>query len=283
MASLAAVTVRTVTGNGADTLIVGSTSADTNHGNNPTLLLKNVSPVNAYTRKEYLRFDPAGLGEISAASLDLLVDTNNNGKAGFPSSFKVAPCGLNDSTAVENWREGSITWNNAPGNINSGGFFASATAAFLGTLAITTSDVGGDTVSFSSSALLAFLAADTDYLVTIMLARTDTRVGENLAFLSKEAFDGTKAPSLTLRHPKCPPFQSPHPAASSACFSAVARSSSAGGWGGEVTSIVRSHNDFIALRPRAYAPPGRTFAYRFATPPAPPVSRQEGRGRPLLS
>lgn len=192
--------ISTADGLGADAMVIGGTNSSNTYGLNPSLLIKNVSPVNQFTRKIYLRFDLSSITEpFTAAALNLTVADNNNGTAGVASSFSVAVFGLNDSASGQSWGESSITWNNAPGNINSGSSFDAQATVFLGNLQITTSDIGGTEVTFSSSALLDFLSADTDNLVTIMLARTDTRVGENLAFYGKEADGGLDAPSLALQ------------------------------------------------------------------------------------
>lgn len=180
-------------------MVIAGGNANTNYGTSGSLLVKNVSPPDSFTRKVYLRFDLSTITtSITEASLGITVGANNNGNASIPSSFNVTVFGLKDNNSAENWGETTITWNNAPGNINSGSSFDSTTTVVLGTLAITTSDVAGTRVNFSSSALLEFLQADTDDSVTIMLARTDTRVGENLSFNAKEAGDGSTAASLSL-------------------------------------------------------------------------------------
>lgn len=199
MSTSHAALITTADGQGADTIVVGGTNADINYGSNPTLLLKNVSPVNGFTRKNYLRFDLSSVsGSIESASLDLVINDNNNGTVGVPSSFNVAVFGLIEGAAGQDWSESTITWNNAPGNANSGSSFDSEMTIFLGSLEVTTSDVAGSTVSFSSPSLVSLLTADADNLLTLMLARTDTRVGENLGFMSKEYDAGQYAPSLSI-------------------------------------------------------------------------------------
>jgi hypothetical protein len=174
------------------------------------MTVKNPLSPNQYTRKPYLRFDLSSFSdEVASATLSLVVNSNDSGGGDpTPNSFTVNVYGLNDGHAGENWVEGNggtdnnplneIVWDNAPGNDTSSGTgFLGIQTTHLGSFDVTTSDVVGNTVTFSSAALVTFLNADTDDSVTLMLARTEGNA-KNLAFRSKENSGGAFAPALDL-------------------------------------------------------------------------------------
>jgi hypothetical protein len=78
--------------------------------------------------------------------------------------------GLNDSAGLEGWSASSLTWNNAPGNKTDDTYLLnpSLTSANLFTGSISPGD-GGTTDTGSSTALTAFLNADSDGLVTFIM------------------------------------------------------------------------------------------------------------------
>lgn len=182
----------------ADAQVVAGSNADDNYGIESTMFIKNAGFESAVTRKPYLRFDLSSFdGSFAGTSLNLVLTGNNDGTDS-PTTFAVHVYGLNDNEANQTWDEATITWNNAPGNdTGSGSGFVSDDTTFLGILNVTTSDVGNSIVSFSSTALSDFLAADSDDQVTFMLSRTDNEIGHNLGFNTKES-SGERAPYLSL-------------------------------------------------------------------------------------
>ena len=197
----ATVSLTTADGNGADTFIrstlSGNNAANQNYGSSDSVLIKNDIALPGNNRKGYLRFDLSSITDsISDAELMLTyVDTNTDTGAN-PGIYNVY--GLLDGHSAENWGENLITWNNAPGNntASTGGVIAAETT-LLGTFSLdVTSSVPGDQVSFSSSALVAFLLADTNDLATVLLTRQQQNFSVEL-FASKENATWA-APTLKL-------------------------------------------------------------------------------------
>ena len=204
-------TYTTADGNGADTMIAfdqrfPNTTDDTNYGTyqfpgvkDLTGLLGTTTPPNAvWTQKAYVRFDTTGLaGTVTDASLDIDF-LALGGSSGVINVF-----GLADGLAGETWAESTITYNNAPANdLTSGGgsYITPGTggvvatdAAFLGTLTVGASD---GHYTFSSTALVDFLNADTNHLVTFIL--TAATSGNNMQFYSKENAASATYPTLAV-------------------------------------------------------------------------------------
>ena len=207
--------VTTSVGNGADTYIQGVDSTSPtpiNFGNSANLTIKNPAAGNRFARKPYLRFDLSGLpaGEITDASLSLYISANNSGGSPLnpaPAAYTISVYGLADGVG-ENWVEGNggtdnnpaneIVWTNAPGNLTTSGINFNADATLLGILNIANTDATGSTVTFNATPeLLTFLNADTDNLVTLMLARSEAG-SPNLNFASKEFTPGDLSDEPTL-------------------------------------------------------------------------------------
>jgi len=210
---------------GADAFVQGSPSGD-NYGASNGLVLKNGSPADTYARKAYLRFDLQSPGAgIIEATLSLVVQTNNGGGTDpNPKAFSVQVFGLLDSYAgVDNntdgdviddgdihdefWPEAMIDWTSAPGNVTTSGYSFNSYAALLGTLNVAASDIAGSLVTMASNqALVDFLNADTNGVVTFLLRRTGANAGgsNNLAFYSKEFTPGVTLdePTLTILTPE---------------------------------------------------------------------------------
>ena len=222
-----ALSVTTADGRGADAYIRGQTQyRDNNFGGDDRLATKNSAAGNH--RKAYLRFDiDADLcASVLTAQLTLATRDDPWGANDDPNkvwTFNVF--GLNDSASGDGdpdssgspgWWEGTgvsglvgqdvpgIDWLNAPANDNTGDGFTSA-ATLLGTFAITGDSIAGQTIDFSSTALIDFLNSDTNGLVTLMIARdtlgddpsTDTVIH---FFASKEYQGGAYAPTLDITY-----------------------------------------------------------------------------------
>ncbi len=174
--------VTTAAGNGADSFIrLGQ--ANTNFGAQGGVVVKD-SNAGSTTRLGYLRFDLSGSSNnFNDATLTLDVVTNNQGGGGStPQVHTVNIYGLNDGVG-ENWGEGTITFNNAPGNGPTE--FVNADTTLLGTITVP-AVATPNTINFQSGALAAFLNQDTDGQATIILQRDGGNGGHNLVFSSKE-------------------------------------------------------------------------------------------------
>lgn len=200
--------ITTNDGAGADAFVQGGSSAEQNFGANEHIVVKNGELNDMFARNGYLRFDLSATsgGAITSATLALTVSANNSGGGNpAPADFTVDVFGLvdgfagvdnnaNSSTADdvdihdEFWPESVIDWNSAPANVTTSGSALDANALLLGTLAVSSSDVVGSTVFFSSAALVNFLNADSNDAVTLILRRSGANAGgpNNLAFASKE-------------------------------------------------------------------------------------------------
>ncbi|MBI1367557.1 MAG: DNRLRE domain-containing protein [Planctomycetes bacterium] len=202
------VPITTADGNGADAYVQFG-NPTTNNGSSTTLLVKD-SGAASTTRKIYTRFDlsSVNVSAILNAQLSLVVTSHDAGGSTLQ-TIPVELWGLIDSASGQNWVEGNggtdnspageITWNNAPAN-NTGGNGLTANAVQLASFNIGTGVAVGATVNVSSAALVNFLRADTDGLVTLILRRNAGNSANNLGFASKENTTFA-APTLTLTIP----------------------------------------------------------------------------------
>lgn len=173
-----------------DATIRGQNSSNANFGNDPSLIVKPFTGLN-FARKAYVQFDISGVTEpILDATLTLDISFVNTDTGGLPMRIM----GLNDG-AADNWSEGNITWNNAPGNItNSAAGVTNATQ--LGTVIdpqdVTTSGV----VQFvlDTDALLTFIGNDTNGLLTFIFTASSGSSNEfDLRIASSENESGAGA------------------------------------------------------------------------------------------
>ncbi|MEO2166669.1 MAG: hypothetical protein ABGY42_00860 [bacterium] len=132
--------------------------------------------------KGYLRFDLSGVtGSVTAAELllEIAVDPEADAAPGETvgvDSYEVY--GLNDGHSGESWIEvpvTGITWALAPGNdVASNNGVLAAETTLLGTFDLVSGVHSiGDPFAWTSAALVSFLDADTNDLVTLILIRTD--------------------------------------------------------------------------------------------------------------
>jgi M6 family metalloprotease-like protein/uncharacterized repeat protein (TIGR02543 family) len=195
------VTVSTTDGNG----ISGNIDWDSpGTFGGTTWQAKNPGALNEFTRKGYLRFDLSSLNmNTTAATLKWVVSTIDATIAGGDQTFYVY--GITDETLDSVTLDSNVTWANAPAN-NTASFYAAdlAKAQLLGTFAI---DYNGDkpapvgtVVSLTGQALIDFLNADTNGVVTLIIGRvgnTGTTGGKNLYFAG-DANTTYAPPSLVL-------------------------------------------------------------------------------------
>ncbi len=186
----------------ADAFITSSigsnNAANTNYGAIEVLAVKHDTGLPGNNRKTYIRFDLSGaVPPFAEATLRLTYAGTNRDRPANPSTYSVY--GLVDGHPGENWDEGTITWNNAPGNsVSSAGGLLPGDVMFLGafTLNVPTMALGAP-VSFSSPELLDFVQRDTNGVVTLILTRLERNFSIEY-FASRESPD-LPPPSLELR------------------------------------------------------------------------------------
>lgn len=219
----AAVYEATVTAE-ADAYVHGSpTNDDVNFGSSTELFSKRDDAVISFTRKIYFRVDANGLEDIANATVDLRVLNSTLGGISGSHDYTFSVYGLNPGFSAgggelgEDWGEGAITWNNAPGNdTGSPSNFDATDTTFLGTFSPTVNNGGttGDIISLSGasgSALVNFLkdaaANGTDGKATFgVLRSTNQPNGSNTVvhkFASREytpsgGSAGDWAPAVTV-------------------------------------------------------------------------------------
>jgi hypothetical protein len=150
--------------------------ATTNFGTAPTLVVKN-STTAATQRKSYIRFDLTGqdIHATPNASLQFAVSS------AWVDATPWQVYGLKNADAGESWGESTITWNNAPANTTSSGDgLVSSRVTLLGTLAVTGAQPLGQVLELRSTALNAFLLADTNNQVTFIVTRASTAAGNSI-------------------------------------------------------------------------------------------------------
>lgn len=207
--------ISTADGQGADAMVrLGGGSSNSNFGAEPGLQLRN--PFAGFIQKAYLRFDVSQLDQVAtgiALGVSLTGIPGNSGIIG-NDTFRVY--GLNENTDFgyrrldEFWQEGTgttaapvdadnqtISWIQAPGNDRFGGSTVNPRlTTFLGTFR---SFQGRKrTEYFASPALLDFIQADANGVVTLIITR-ETRTNTASFFASREsatADSGFIAPTL---------------------------------------------------------------------------------------
>ncbi len=181
-ASAQAIPVTTADGDGADASVMLMGAVDTNFGSEPLLYVTRQMAVDP--QFTYLRFDLSGISDpIVAVQVELARTELGYGSVNF--------FGLNDDAAGNDWDESSITWNTAPAK-SGGGLDASLITPLGGFGGI--SPPG--TEVFSTAALLSFVNADTDGLITLILGGS-LQIQPGSVFASKENA-GFFAPTLNL-------------------------------------------------------------------------------------
>ena len=150
----------------ADAFIRGGASAGSNQGGGTAQNLSIVPGNNLdFNRKTYIKFDLSSIDEdVIDAKLSLDISFSNTATGGTPLNI----WGLNNGSG-DNWSETGITWNNAPGNQNSP--VGVTNSVLLGTIVNPgqVASPGTFTFELDTDALLTFVNADTNNLVTFII------------------------------------------------------------------------------------------------------------------
>ena len=183
--------ITTADGAGADNYIfsLGSGANNTYQESDSTnfLFVKNAG---TYERSAYLKFDLSSLSnDVATADLETMI--------GYPGLYAMTVdiYGVNDSEGLDGWDTNTITWNNAPANDTTPGF-SGGTGVVLGQctyLGTYTHPVGTNladlTTLASGSALVDFLNADTDDMVTIAIFGSGAVANYNVAYMGQSNTD----------------------------------------------------------------------------------------------
>lgn len=189
------IAIPTSEGNGADAFLTNDANRGPHvaHGEKEHMELRQFAETRA--RIVYIRFDLSEVsGDFSGARITLNGTTVNENRP-------IAFYGLEEDPVVgagENWTESSISYSTASGVDSSAplGSFALTSDATSSALASSLGSAVGAITTEPNVALDAFLAADTDGLVTFIAILEPTVTGsEYFFFTSKE---GGGAPTLTL-------------------------------------------------------------------------------------
>lgn len=193
------IAVPTSIGLGADTQIRRS-NPTTNYGAGETVQIKRTAACcDALDIKTYLKFDiAAAIAAFDAATLlgierlELVSYTFNTGSP-------VRLFGLTETN--DDWAEGSIHWNNAPGNNTGSATGMASSAIYLGRTGYPTSNDGDSfsiaqaDLSSGTQALNTYLANDTDNVLSFALTR-ENAFSDGTGFYAKENTSGIAAPTL---------------------------------------------------------------------------------------
>ena len=166
---------------------------NSNNGSSPKVFVKN--DMGNTVNKAYGKFDLSTVTtDRTSATFEITQALTYGVPEGQPAVWVTEVYALDDNATGQDWNESTITYNNAPANINSAGvgafpeteFFDLNQSSVVGSYIF---DVNGGVVgtvySFSSAALLAAVNNDTDNLLTLMLTSTTfSGGGQHLA--SKE-------------------------------------------------------------------------------------------------
>lgn len=203
-AMASAIPITTADGVGSDTNIrwrdgVGATEPDTNYGDATSVQLRDPSnPTISNARKIYLRFDLGAIADMSVTEVRL--DMAYAGGDSNPFDSILTLWGLDDGDPGEDWGENTITWNNAPGNLQNSWVMDAARTTQLGRFDRGGDWVAGEVISFSSEGLVDFLNADMDGQVTLILTGTSQFQSSGIftSFTSKESTSGNPPPTLEI-------------------------------------------------------------------------------------
>ncbi len=151
---------------------IRSADPDTNYDADPVdnatdrLMLKRGN-ANEEDMQGYMAFD---VSAITQAVQSATLEYHESWRA---TAQSVSIYGLNDGPG-DLWGEQTITWNNAPGNdpVNNAGVLAADTTPIL--LSTLQAGVRGTAHQVSNQALVDFLNADTNGIVTFIFVRSDT-------------------------------------------------------------------------------------------------------------
>jgi len=192
--SVFAIEISTSTGNGADSFVHRYYPGE-NYGADTLLIVKTDPPQHTNDRKAYVRFDLNDVfGHVSFAQFTL---TLNYYSGVHPAIAEYLVYGLNDGHQGEDWAEAGITWSNAPANVTNGDIeLIASDVTYLGNFLIFMDQVpSGSAVPFYSPELVAFVNADTNDLVTLIMVRVEESAAGTV-FVPKEL--GSLAPPTLI-------------------------------------------------------------------------------------
>jgi hypothetical protein len=145
-------------------------------------------------------FDLAGVpvSKIASAKLVLTMAPSGYGYASFTPECDFTVYGLTDET-LDNWREESINWDNAPANVHNGAAVDTGKATRVGSFKVAEGVSSGE-FALEGDELQKFLRADHNGLVTFIVVRdtSETRSGSLVhGFISRRNPTGAP-PTLRL-------------------------------------------------------------------------------------
>lgn len=150
-----------------DAYVRDGTYASTNYGTATTLTVK--ADATSYRRNAHLKFDLTPVGTVSAATLKLYASSVNSDATRTISIYSATTAG---------WSEGTLTWTNAPGNLN---FITS----------FTVSNTPGTWYNVDLTSYIQGKKAAGTNNISLILTNTAANSSTNdVAFASKEAATG---------------------------------------------------------------------------------------------
>lgn len=171
----------------------------TAHGGEAEILVKNNGGTHANTRKGVIRFEmtPGTKVEKATVRLDVAMYSQNVGTV--PESLNFLVFGIRDGAAAEHFDEAMANEATFSDEMDSSldGVLNAAVDA-LGQFTVKRNDVG-TTVSFTSSALVDFINADTNGDISLLLIRVQYTPYLNFSFAAKEHAT-LEGPRLSLSH-----------------------------------------------------------------------------------
>lgn len=187
-----AASIPTSLGNGADTYLINDTGPNTGVAQGAATFMELRQLDTVRLRIPYIRFDISNFsGSFAGATITINGETVNRNR---PLAFY----GVNDGATGgqgENWDEGTLLYSDAAGFAAAAdGQFAFSSDMSAMALASTAGSAVGPNTTAPSTDLEAFLAADTDGLVTFAVILEPTVNGsEDFFFSTKEGGTGLEA------------------------------------------------------------------------------------------
>lgn len=189
----------TITLNPTDDSYVRNSVTGSNFGNDVIFVANNFSGV----RVSFLRFDLSGIIEpITNIKLDLTTQTSQSPSVGF---------NVYGLISGETWTESGINWTNAPAVVNSFTTTSGTLSQYLDTADLygggtifgsfnsgLTADTLNTAINTSSGAVFDFIAADSNKIITFVIAEQDPANGAGVGWHSSEATTANFRPQLTI-------------------------------------------------------------------------------------
>jgi hypothetical protein len=171
----------------------------TAHGAEDGILVKNNGGTHANTRKGVVRFEMTPGTKVEKATMRLDVADFYQDAGTIKESLDFAVFGIRDGATAENFDEATAHHMTFSAQIDgSSDGVVNSNVDALGQFTVKRTDVG-ETVAFTSDALVDFINADTNGRVTLLLVRAQYTPYVNFAFAAKEHAH-LEGPRLTLTH-----------------------------------------------------------------------------------